>query len=314
MRPRPLAALWVVVAALAGLLLVYEIAFWRSLVAQASRADTERRRLSDEIKLREAQLLAEMRGNSLLLQEMQWTASGGDPAAYLTRVAELAREKRMKVLAIGPFERQSTPQFVKTWHAVQIQAPYREVRDLAARVEVEKGIVEDLRVLVAPTPAGSAPVEEVQASFKMAAVEISGGARQIVERAISAGRGTAAPPGGAALALPVPARAADLGQLQRDPFFFEALPAAARPGPRAAGPPPAERPAAPIELKGISNFPDGYLAIVNNQIVKVGDTVNGLRVEKITENAVTLREPGAATPQTVELPSLLGQPPPPPRR
>ena len=48
--------------------------------------------------------------------------------------------------------------------------------------------------------------------------------------------------------------------------------------------------------------------------VKVGDTVNGLTVEKITDNAVTLREPGAATARTVELPNLLGEPPAPPRR
>jgi len=189
-----------------------------------------------------------------------------------------------------------------------------DARDLAARVEEGKGIVEDLRVLAAPTPPGAVPVEEVQASFKMAAVEISGGARQIVERAISAGRGTG-PQGASPLALPVPARVAELGPLQRDPFFFESLPAAPRPGgPRVAGPPPTEPPAGPIEVKGISSFPDGYLAIVNNQIVKVGDTVSGLRVEKITDNAVTLREPGASMAQTVELPNLLGQAPSAPRR
>ncbi len=69
----------------------------------------------------------------------------------------------------------------------------------------------------------------------------------------------------------------------------------------------------PLDLKGIVNFPDGHLAIVNNQIVKVGDTVSGLRVERITENSVTVREPSG--PRTVSLPEL-GAPPAPaePRR
>ena len=40
------------------------------------------------------------------------------------------------------------------------------------------------------------------------------------------------------------------------------------------------------------SFPDGFLAILNNQITKVGDTVGGLRVERITESSVTLSAPG----------------------
>ena len=61
-------------------------------------------------------------------------------------------------------------------------------------------------------------------------------------------------------------------------------------------------------------FPDGFLAIVNNQIVKVGDTVSGYRVARITENTVTFSMPGAP-PRTIELPELAPAPPPaPPRR
>ncbi len=69
----------------------------------------------------------------------------------------------------------------------------------------------------------------------------------------------------------------------------------------------------PLEVKGIVSFPDGFLAIVNNQIVKVGDMVSGYRVERIAENSVTLREPGVA-PRTIELPNLLRTSPAAPRR
>jgi hypothetical protein len=64
-----------------------------------------------------------------------------------------------------------------------------------------------------------------------------------------------------------------------------------------------------VALRGIVSFPDGFLAIVNNQIVKVGDTVTGYRVERITENSVTLSVPGAP-PRTIELPELSPVPAP----
>jgi hypothetical protein len=68
-----------------------------------------------------------------------------------------------------------------------------------------------------------------------------------------------------------------------------------------------------LELKGIVSFPGGYLAIVNNQIVKVGDTVSGHRVERITDNTVVFREPDGAS-RTVPLPDLVGGAPSGPRR
>jgi hypothetical protein len=64
-----------------------------------------------------------------------------------------------------------------------------------------------------------------------------------------------------------------------------------------------------MEVKGIVSFPGGYLAIVNNQIVKVGDTVSGHRVERITDNAVVLREPDGGQ-RTETLPGLVVAPAP----
>jgi hypothetical protein len=88
-------------------------------------------------------------------------------------------------------------------------------------------------------------------------------------------------------------------------------PPASPPTAGSTGPKP---PPAALELKGIVSFPNGFLAIVNNQIVKVGDTVSGHRVERITEHAVTLREPGATTPRTIELPEIAPAAPAAPRR
>jgi hypothetical protein len=308
---RGLAIVWILVAAVLGVLLVLELSKWRSLATEGTQIAAERQRLSSEIGLKEQQVVLEMRKHSALLQEMQWTSVGGDPAAFLTRLAELAQEKRMRVMAIGSLERQTAPQFTKSWHTVQVQASFPEIRELAARVEREKGILEDVRLEAAPPSTGpsaaASPANELRARFRMTGLELSAAAKQIVQRAAAAGAGAAPPAAGAPPGLPVPNRAAQVG---RDPFTFLLPP----PPPRVAGAgPAAEKPAPPLDIKGIVTFPDGFLAIVNNQIVKVGDTVTGYRVEQITETAVTLREPGAS-PRTVELPGLLGAAPAAPRR
>lgn len=316
MRLRGLAVAWVVVAVAFLLLLGLEISNWRSLTTEGERAVSERRRLTGEIQLREQQLVAEMRKQSAVLQEMQWSSAGGDPSAFLTRLAELAQEKKMKVIAIGPLERQATPQFSKSSHTIQIQAPYREIRELAARVEQEKGILEEVRLDAAPAgvsvagaPGASPPSDEVQARFKMTVLELSEQAKQVIERAVAASGGTAQATPGPPLTLPVPTKVAQALPLGRDPFSFVTPP---RPAvvPVEAG---AEKPVVPLDVKGIVAFPGGFLAIVNNQIVKVGDTVSGHRVERISDKSVTLREPGGA-PRAIELPELVSPPPAAPRR
>ena len=58
-----------------------------------------------------------------------------------------------------------------------------------------------------------------------------------------------------------------------------------------------------MELKGIVGFPGGHLAILNNQIVKVGDSVAGHRVERVSEGEVVLKSPEGGT-RVVPLPAI----------
>jgi hypothetical protein len=183
-------------------------------------------------------------------------------------------------------------------------------------VEQAKGILEDVRLDQPPAqsaspgapPSGS---DEIEARFKMTAIEPSAQAKQIIERVAAASGGAAQRGAGSPLVLPVPTRVAQAPPLGRDPFSFVTPPAPPRPAPAPASSP--EKPFVPLEVKGIVSFPDGFLAIVNNQIVKVGDTVGGHRVERITENSVMLREPGVA-PRTIELPNVPSAAPAAPRR
>jgi hypothetical protein len=304
MRSRGLAVAWLAVAICFVILLVWEVAKGRALVTEGARVAAERQQLMGQIRLREQQQAAEMRASAARLQDMQRASVGGDPSAYLTRLAELAQQRRLRVLSIGPLERQTTPQFDKSWRAVHIVGPFREIQEFVARVEQEGGLLEDVSLDQPPAAPASqgqppAPSDEINVRFKMTAVELSAGAKKILERAMAA---AAVQPGGtpaAPLALPVPNPPAAAPSPLRNPFAFVTPPAprlAAGAVPRPHASPPQEA----MELKGIMGFPGGYLAILNNQIVTVGDTVSGRRVEKITDSAVTLREPGG-TSRTVRL-------------
>ena len=189
MTPRVLGASWIVVAVVFLVLLGVEYAKWSSISTEVARTAAERQRLAGAIQLNEQQLVGEMRKNSALVQEMHWTANSGDPSVFLTRLADLAREKRMTVLSVGSLEQQTSPQFTKSWHSIQLRAPFQELRELATRLEQERGVLEDLRVEPAGAGPSGPPVgpDEVQARFRLTALELSPQAKMIVERTVAAG-------------------------------------------------------------------------------------------------------------------------------
>ena len=296
----------------------------------------EQIRLSAEIRAREQAIVREMRAHSELLREMQWSPDRADPSVFLTGLAELARGARLKITAIGSLERQATPQFRKSWHQVQVVAPYQELKNLATRIEFERGVLED--VLLEPLKQearAAAAKDEVQARFKLTAVQLAPEGKAIIERVLRASPeapGVPAKPE-APLALPLPPRPEEPALALRDPFAFVATAPTARParvaalpstpGPGPPGvpgtPPPTsvkEEPAPPprpMEVKGIVMFPGGALAIVNDRIVKVGDQVDGHRVQRITDTEVVLRQLDGAL-RTVTLPSITAAPRAAPRR
>ncbi len=312
---------WVGVALVLGITLIYELGKWRSLATEGARVAAERERLTRAIRATEAEIVKEMRASAGLLQEMQWTSAGGDPAAFLTRLADLVQEKRMRVNSIGTLERSTTAQFSKTWHTVSVVAPYREVRELATRVESEKGILEDMVLEPVAAAPNRPPSDEVQARFKMTALELTPEAQKVFDRSLAAaGPGPPQAPGGpharadrAVQAIrgagrgprPVRVRRRKAGghATGRTRTASAGSGKAGAPGPGTPKPP---KPEVAFELRGIVGFPGGQLAIINNQIVKGGDTVSGWRVERITDSNVVLRDPTDGETRTVPLPDLLG--------
>ncbi len=97
-----------------------------------------------------------------------------------------------------------------------------------------------------------------------------------------AARGETAPPSLLDLNLPpeVAGRTAPVETMGRDPF----IPPHFTPGKVKAGP------AAGLELKAILHNPLSAVAIVNDQLVRVGDTVGGRKVVDIRPDRVVLRD------------------------
>lgn len=314
MTSRALLLAWAVGGVLFALLLIAAVVQWNVLATDAMRMAGERRRLTDELRLRDEQLLAAMGAHRRDLGRMLWSPGGGEPGAFLTRLGELAGAARLKVVAVGPLERQVTPQFTKSWHAIQVAGAYRDIRELAARVEAERGSLEDVRVEPAVTPAAGpsdgATGAELQARFRMTALELSPPAQRLLDRVLAAGPASSAPTAGTP---PSAGAGTDVAAapITRDPFSFVGRGPAPRTAPPAAA--AVDRPPVALHLSAIMSVPGGNLAVINNQIVTVGDTVAGHRVETIREQSVTVREPGAP-PRTLDLPELGAAPPAPPRR
>src|SRR5688572_24614185 len=133
----------------------------------------------------------------------------------------------------------------------------------------------------------------------MTALELTPEAQKVFDRSLAAaGPGPASQaPGGPQLALAVPSKPPEVPVTVRDPFAFGAMKPVAtatarartasagsgKAGPPRPGTPKPPKPEVAFELRGIVGFPGGQLAIINNQIVKGGDTVSGWRVERITD-------------------------------
>jgi hypothetical protein len=309
---RRLAVAWILTVVAFGALFVWGLRAWRALDSRGREAALARARLTATLKIKQEEVLRELRSQGLF-REMQWSMERTDPAVSLNGLAEQARGTRLKILAIGPLERKETPQFVKSWQTVQVVAPFADFKELVARIEQDRGLMEDL-VLEVPREAarpGALDAREVHARFKMTSMEVTGEARRALQRALAINRtGPGAPLlAEAPSALPRPAKTAET--VGRDPFAFVA-PTAVRPSEKAIVPKRARATsspstnvgfsaggsressstaALPMMIKGIVSMPDGYLAIVNREIVRVGDVVENHRVEQITATTVMLRRP-----------------------
>jgi len=303
MRERELAIFWIVLVVVFVGGLIGLVQYSRSLRSSGAQAAAEVASLRAAIEQKQKEILAEMKSNSTVLQEMSWTGTTGDPVAFLSRVAELTQGSRLKVLAVGPLEQQATPQFSKSWHALTVQGPFRNLVGMAARVENERGTLDNVVIEAQPPQAPAAPASgqgpqprvgpEVQARFRVTALQLTQQARRIIEDAAKASGVTPQPPTpSTGLSLPVPSPGSEF----RDPFVFAApvdRPRQAEGGvPRTA-----------FDLQGIVGFPGGHLAILNNQIVKTGEKMAGYTVEHITDTAVLLRQPDG-TPRRISLPEI----------
>ncbi len=306
MKGRALTVGWVGMVLVVLAALVWTVAQTISLGRLGATADVQRAGLTRELEASRQNIQAELVANADLLKDIRWSPDRATAADVLRRLADLARGGQAKVLAIAPLEQEPAARYRKSSHRIDMTASFRELLDLVTRVEREGGILEDV-VLETPQakPGQETGSDGVRAQFRLTTIEPSDDTRRIMERVVAATAKSSRSPLAAALTLPLEVRAETTLLPLRDPFKLAEAPR--RRGPAIAVAPAPEPPIVPVSVKGIMKFPGGALAIVDDQVVKVGDVVNGRRVEQIVDGRIVLGEPGGGS-RSILLPGFAPAP------
>lgn len=312
MRGRGLLAGWIATAVVVLLGLGGAIAYTVSLHRSGTTAALQRAALARDLDTTREKMHAELVERVELLKDVRWSAERPGGADVLRRLAELAQEGQAKVSAVAPVEKDSATRSREVSHRVEMTASFREIFDFATRVEHDGAILEDM-VLEAVDPKSGEPTDPkgLQAQFRLTTIEPSDDARQIMRRVVAASAKTPKPILASALTLPLAVQSAETATPVRDPFRFAEAPRRLSPARFLSQPAPAAvtPPLAPVALKGIVKFPRGAVAIVNDQILSVGDMVGGARIVEIGETGIVLHEPTGGS-RSVSLPEFAAAPVP----
>jgi hypothetical protein len=303
-KGRGLAIGWAATAVIVLLVLGWAAMQTFSLARSGASAERERAALAGQLETTRQKMQAELRAKGELLKDIRWSLERPTGADVLRRLAALARDGHATVSAVAPVDKvAAAARSRESSHRIDMSASFHDIVDFATKVEREGALLEDV-VIERATGA-------LQAQFRLTTIEPSDDARQIMRRVLAANASNA--PSVVPTALTLPIAVQDPPAALRDPFTFAEVPQSPARVPRAplaAAPAPIILPApTPIVLKGIVQFPRGLVAIVNDQIVKVGDVVDDRRVEEITERTIVLREPTGGS-RSIALPDFASAPVP----
>lgn len=226
-----------------------------------------------------------------ILERFPWLAESSEGTAFLTRLGEVATGQSLKILAIGALQRQETPAWTKVSRQVRLIGRFSDILRLVENVERHKGILEALKMQRPQPQEGAASLEEIEAQFSLVTVELPLPVRNRLAALPAGSKPGAAEPGGA-LVLPVPAGASLIQVASlRDPFQ---IPRRHHNSNGPPPPPPNGKEAFPaLTLTGIIESPRGRVAIINNQMVREGERIDGVVVQAIRKHAVVLKSPSA---------------------
>jgi hypothetical protein len=292
-KGRGLAAGWVVLVLVVLVALGWTVTQMVSFSRLGADAHARRAALMREVQASRQQTETELAANAGLLRDIRWNRDRGTAAEVLRRLADLARDGEAKVVAITPLEQEPGARYRRSSHRIDMVASFREMVDFAARVERGGGILDEvvLEVVRAKTD-GDAGSDAIRAQFRLTTLEPSEDTRRIMERVVAASAKNPKVNLVAALTPLTEARAEAPSAPLRDPFKYIEAPRRRSAGPvltRGPAAAPDVPPIAPV-VKGIVKFPGGALAIVNDQIVKVGDMVAGRRVHEIVDGRVVFTD------------------------
>jgi hypothetical protein len=316
---RRLGVAWIATAVVLLLALVWMVSQAITLGRSGASADLQHADLARQLTTSRQRIQDELVAKVEVLKDLRWNADRASAADIVRRLADLARDGHATVSALAPVEKEATARTRESSHRVEMAASFHEIVDFATKVERDGGILEDVVFEIpAKTSEATAAVEGLTAQFRLTTIEPSDDARQIMRRVLAASAGHPRIALTSALALPMDVQSPATPSL-RDPFQFTEMSSRRRgpttvtviaAPPTAAAPSPAPPVAAPLVVKGIVKFPGGTMAIINDQIVKIGDVIDGQRVEEIADGKVVLHEPGSGS-RSVPLAGFAPVPPAP---
>jgi hypothetical protein len=311
-KGRGLAAGWIATVLVVIVALGVTITQTISLGRSGASADAERAALARQVESSRQRMQDELAAKLDVMKDMRWSAERPTAADVLRRLADLARDGHAKVSAVAPVDKEAGARSRESSHRVEMTASFHEIVDFATKVERDGGLLEDV-VLETPQakPGEESAADGLSAQFRLTTIEPSDDARQIMRRVLAAS--TKNPKFSlTSLALPMETQVRATPDL-RDPFRFAQAPARRR-HPATMTSTAVQAPPTPVvvplTVKGIVKFPGGAAAIVNDQIVQVGDVVEGRRVEEIANGRVVVHEPGGGS-RSVPLAGFSSIPPAP---
>lgn len=288
----------------------------RELRQEVQKAEAERTQRASMLQDLEAEFKQDADRYAAILRYFPWLTETSGGTAFLIRLGDVVTGLSLKVQAIGTLQRERLPQLEKVGRQIRLTGGFLDALKLVENAEQNKGILEELKIQRPPPKAGATEAaNEVEAQFHLSTVELTPDVRSRLRAFIAVlpkGSKPEATETEGPLLLPVPERAipTQVASL-RDPFMIPgAVLARAAPG-RTKGPqePPPESPFPDLTLAGIVESPRGRMAIVNNQMLREGEIIEGVLVQRIRKNEVVFKSPFTVKQLTLPGFATTSQPP-----
>jgi len=234
-----------------------------------------------------------------VLRRFPWLLESGSGTAFLTRLSDVASDHLLKIVGVGPLERKTIGQVERIGRRVKVSGSFSDILGVVEKVERNRGIMDGLTVKLSDQKGKNNGVEKLEAQFSLVTAELSTPVRKRMRSLLVTALDSKEANGVPVVSAPQIEWNFEVAAL-RDPFLpvrpFEAKEKAKKVT--------AAIPSFPeVRLSGIVSLLNKKMAIINDQMLGVGDRFDGILVEQVTDDAVVLKSESAG--KRIRLPTFM---------